>query len=177
MPPPQEGSEAHARGLPLLGAIQTTFLPEQGVPSAPAPRRQPPRTARARSRRLLLDRLIEEGVYPKGASLEQLKGFIDVYKSNLQMDYLPERPLDGTKVSIYKSKELQPDELRDEKAQKIREELNLGWDRWISDPITLNVAPGDHLTMLHTSNVMELAQTINRSIESVHKEGVDQDDN
>ena len=126
--------------------------------------------------RLLLDRLIEEGVYPKGASLEQLKGFIDVYKSNLQMDYLPERPLDGTKVSIYKSKELQPDELRDEKAQKIREELNLGWDRWISDPITLNVAPGDHLTMLHTSNVMELAQTINRSIESVHKEGVDQDD-
>ena len=44
MPPPQEGSEAHAgaRGLPLLGAIHaaTPVLPEQGVPSAPAPRRQ-----------------------------------------------------------------------------------------------------------------------------------------
>ena len=40
MPPPQEGSEAHARGLPLLGAIRVAFLPEQGVPSAPAPRRQ-----------------------------------------------------------------------------------------------------------------------------------------
>ena len=40
MPPPQEGSEAHSRGLPLLGAIQAAFLPYQGVPSAPAPRRQ-----------------------------------------------------------------------------------------------------------------------------------------
>ena len=42
MPPPQEGSEAHARGLPLLGAMHaaTPVLPEQGVPSAPAPRRQ-----------------------------------------------------------------------------------------------------------------------------------------
>ena len=40
MQPPQEGSEAHARGFPLLGAIRAAFLPEQGVPSAPAPRRQ-----------------------------------------------------------------------------------------------------------------------------------------
>ena len=29
MPPPQEGLEAHARGLPLLGAIHTTFLPSK----------------------------------------------------------------------------------------------------------------------------------------------------
>ena len=34
---PSQGSEAHARGLPLLGAIHAAFLPEQGVPSAPAP--------------------------------------------------------------------------------------------------------------------------------------------
>ena len=40
MPPPQEGSEAHARGLPLLGAIHAASLPEQGAPSAPAPRHQ-----------------------------------------------------------------------------------------------------------------------------------------
>ena len=37
---PQEGSEAHARGLPLLGAIRAAFLPEQGVLAAPAPRLQ-----------------------------------------------------------------------------------------------------------------------------------------
>ena len=51
MPPPQEGSEAHARGLPLSGAIHaaTPVLPEQGVPSAPAPRRQ--RAGRQMTRR------------------------------------------------------------------------------------------------------------------------------
>jgi hypothetical protein len=40
VPAPHEGSEAHARGLPLLGAIRAAFLPKQGVPSAPAPRLQ-----------------------------------------------------------------------------------------------------------------------------------------
>ena len=40
MPPPLQGAEAHARGLTLLGAIRTAFLPEQGVPSAPGARRQ-----------------------------------------------------------------------------------------------------------------------------------------
>ena len=51
MPPPQEGSEAHARGLPLLGAIHTPtpVLPEQGVPSAPAPSHQ--RAGRQMTRR------------------------------------------------------------------------------------------------------------------------------
>ena len=38
MPPPLQGAEAHARGLPLLGAIQVAILPEQGVLAAPAPR-------------------------------------------------------------------------------------------------------------------------------------------
>lgn len=123
---------------------------------------------------LLLERLIEERVYPKGASLEQLKGFIDVYKSNLQMDYLPECSLDGTKVSIYKSKELQPEELRDERAQKIREEPNLGWDRWISGTITFHEAPGDHVTMLHDSNVSELSHTINLSLNQIIEVEVNQ---
>jgi len=34
------GAEAHARGLPLLGAIQIAILPKQGVLAAPAPRVQ-----------------------------------------------------------------------------------------------------------------------------------------
>ena len=40
MLPPQERSEGHARGRPLLGAILGAIRPQQGVPSAPAPRRQ-----------------------------------------------------------------------------------------------------------------------------------------
>ena len=38
MPSPLPGADAHARGLPLLGAIQVAILPEQGVLAAPAPR-------------------------------------------------------------------------------------------------------------------------------------------
>ena len=35
----QEGEEAHAAGLPLLGSVYAAFLPMQGVRAAPAPRR------------------------------------------------------------------------------------------------------------------------------------------
>jgi len=40
VPPPLQGAEAHARGLPLLGVIQVAILPKQGVLAAPAPRLQ-----------------------------------------------------------------------------------------------------------------------------------------
>ena len=40
MPPPLQGAEAHARGLPLLGMIQVAILPKQGVLAAPVPRLQ-----------------------------------------------------------------------------------------------------------------------------------------
>ena len=41
MPSLLEGAEAHARGLPLLGAIQVSILPKQGVLAEPyAPRLQ-----------------------------------------------------------------------------------------------------------------------------------------
>ena len=36
------GAEAHARGLPLLGAIQIAILPKQGVLAAPAARLKAP---------------------------------------------------------------------------------------------------------------------------------------
>ncbi|HAC15568.1 MAG TPA: hypothetical protein DCE78_06440, partial [Bacteroidetes bacterium] len=39
---------------------------------------------------LLLDRLIQEGVFPEGAQLQQLRGFMQVYRSNLQLEYHPE---------------------------------------------------------------------------------------
>ena len=40
MLPRQEWAGAHARGLPLLGAIQAAFPPKQGVRDSPAPRLQ-----------------------------------------------------------------------------------------------------------------------------------------
>src|SRR5690606_37835805 len=44
---------------------------------------------------LLLDRLIQHGVFPDGAQPKQLHGFMEVYRSNLQMIYRPHnQPID-----------------------------------------------------------------------------------
>ncbi len=111
---------------------------------------------------LLLNRLIQQGIFPEGAQLEQLRGFMQVYQSNLQMDYNPENQPNNLNVVVIRSTELQPDQLTDKKAIQIREERDLGWGKWLKNEPQVFDSPGDHLTMLNSQNVTALATTIHK---------------
>lgn len=111
---------------------------------------------------LLLNRLIQQGIFPEGAQLEQLRGFMQVYQSNLQMDYNPEDQPNNLNVVVIRSTELQPDQLTDKKAIQIREERDLGWGKWLKNEPQVFDSPGDHLTMLNSQNVTALATTIHK---------------
>ena len=110
---------------------------------------------------LLLNRLIKCGVFPEGAQLKQLRGFMQVYRSNLQMQYHPMDQSNNLNVVVIRSIELQPDQLTDKKAIQIREERDLGWSRWLKNQPAIFDSPGDHLTMLGSQNVNSLASIIN----------------
>lgn len=112
--------------------------------------------------KLLLDELIDKGVFPTGAQINQLSGFMNVYRSNLQMNY---QPLDKTvdlDVVIIRSTELQPNQLTDEKAILVRKEPDLGWGLWLDKKPQVIETPGDHLTMLNPPNVQQLARQLNQ---------------
>jgi amino acid adenylation domain-containing protein len=110
---------------------------------------------------LLQLHLIICGVLPEGADINHLRGFTDVYRSNLQMEVLtPEEKID-VDVCLIRSADLQPDQISDKDAEVIRAQIDLGWGGYIVGSIKIIEVPGDHLTMLNPPNVSTLAENLN----------------
>ncbi len=114
--------------------------------------------------RLLQERLIACGVLPEQADVNHLRGFIDVYRANLQAVYQPPEGSADIPTLLVRSAELQPGQLQDPQARAVRAEADLGWGRWISGSIEMVEVPGDHLTMLNPPDVLALAAEIRRSL-------------
>jgi len=110
---------------------------------------------------LLHDELIKKGIFPPGAHIKQLRGFMNVYRSNLQMRYQPIDKAIDLDVIIIRSSELQPEQLTDEKALHVRNEPDLGWGLWVKSHPQIIETPGDHLTMLNPPHVHQLAAHLN----------------
>lgn len=118
---------------------------------------------------LLQQRLIDTGVFPVDADINHLKGFMEVYRTNLQMDYKPKESKLDVDLLLIRSADLQPDEIADEKAKEIRSNEDLGWSQWIGGVIEIIEVPGDHLTMLNPPHVEKLANVINSELSEIDR--------
>lgn len=115
---------------------------------------------------LLQQRLIECGVFPPDAEIDHLRGFIEVYRTNLQMSYKPNNRIEiHTDLLVIRSADLQPEQLADEQAARVRSYYDLGWKEWVHGSIDVIEVPGDHLTMLNLPHVQDLANALNRFFE------------
>jgi len=115
----------------------------------------------------LNDRMIAADVLPAGTGTEFLRGFIAVYKANLQASYAPP-PMQGTtQVVLLRSAEKQPDALVSEQFAAMRDTRELGWLDYIESPLAVEEVPGDHLTMMRPPHVVNLAAILKPYLERV----------
>lgn len=112
----------------------------------------------------LLDALIKAGIFPPETPLLQLEGFIQVYRSNLQMEYHPNTKLENLDLHLIRSNELQPEHLNDSRVHELRSIPDLGWAEWIKHHLHIHHTPGDHLTMLNEPHVSELGGILTQLI-------------
>ncbi|WDE02532.1 non-ribosomal peptide synthetase [Thalassomonas actiniarum] len=115
---------------------------------------------------LLHQRLIARGVLPEQNNVSFLRGFIEVYKANLCVDYSPAKLPATTRVLLLRSKEQQPEHLITEQFATLRTSLDLGWQRYFEQPVTVTEVPGDHLTMMRSPNAEVLTREISDFISS-----------
>jgi len=108
----------------------------------------------------LLDALIQAGIFPPQTPLRQLEGFLNVYRSNLQMEYKPTTKVKRLDVSLIRSADLQPEHLNDKRVNDVRANPDLGWSEWVQSNLNIIHTPGDHLTMLNDPHVSTLAGII-----------------
>jgi amino acid adenylation domain-containing protein len=112
----------------------------------------------------LLDALIRAGIFPPETPLKQLEGFLNVYRSNLQMEYMPSSMVCRLDVSLIRSTDLQPEHLNDKRVNDVRSNPDLGWADWVQSKLNIIQTPGDHLTMLNAPHVSTLAGIIANTI-------------
>jgi thioesterase domain-containing protein len=109
---------------------------------------------------MLHQKLIKTGVLPEKNDVRFLRGFIEVYKANLCVDYSPPKLITNTRVLLLRSQEEQPEYLTTEQFATVRSSRDLGWQTYLGQQVTVREVPGDHLTMMRAPNAEVLSKVI-----------------
>jgi len=99
-------------------------------------------------------------VLPVGSPIEFFRGFIDVYKANLSIQYQAKRIESDLKVLLVRAEREQPKELTSDQYDQIRGSEDLGWRDYFANKIDVVDVPGDHLTMMRNPHVEDIAAVI-----------------
>ena len=114
----------------------------------------------------LHERLKQVDFLPSQADIKHFRGFVEVYKANLQMRYTaPSTPI-TTPITLFRSRDEQPHALQSDSAKEIRAAKEMGWRQFSAQTVDVHVISGDHLTMMRWPNVASLAE---RLVEYINK--------
>ncbi|XXY45533.1 amino acid adenylation domain-containing protein [Sorangium sp. So ce269] len=114
-----------------------------------------------------LDRLSEAfqsaGVIPAGTERRHIQGLVEVYRTQAQMDYRrpPGRPVP---ISLFRATELNPG--AEEIPEARRADPTWGWGPYARGEVSLELIPGDHLTIMSHPHVRVLAENLRRHLAS-----------
>jgi amino acid adenylation domain-containing protein len=103
----------------------------------------------------LLQQFKKASFLPPSASKTPIRGFIDVYKANSQMDYIPQ-DIKPTRIALFQASErIEENALNEKKA-----EPTWGWSQYAEGSVNVQVVTGDHFTMMNQPNVPVLAEKL-----------------
>lgn len=109
----------------------------------------------------LRQRMLKAGFLPPEAGIGAVRGLVDVFKTNVSIDYLPESPI-SIPIALLRASDFHPE--YDFSSAEISEDgtrdETLGWQTYAKGPVTLRRLPGDHITMLSEPNVPQLAESL-----------------
>ncbi|EAZ91849.1 non-ribosomal peptide synthetase [Crocosphaera chwakensis] len=96
-------------------------------------------------------------IAPQG-DIRQVKGLLEVFKTNSQIVYSPQDSISGN-LAVFRAKD------SDEITSMVEtSDPSLGWQQWTSQSMQIQTIPGDHLTIMSPPHVQVLADALNQSI-------------
>jgi len=102
----------------------------------------------------LLERLKMVNFFPPEARIPQIRGFLQVFKANAQVHYVP-KGVYPTRITIFRASE----EFSDDPA--------MGWDKFSSESVETHDVPGNHITMVAEPHVQVLAEQLRACLAKV----------
>ncbi|ATB51485.1 MupA/Atu3671 family FMN-dependent luciferase-like monooxygenase [Corallococcus macrosporus] len=108
---------------------------------------------------LLMARMQACGLLPPEADRTQFLGFVRTFQADQQSTYVPPAPYPGP-LTFFRAEVLHPDNLPVEELRWTLDAPALGWERFTTEPVTVHVVPGDHLSMMTEPHVQALARVL-----------------
>ena len=108
-------------------------------------------------------------IYPPGTGLQQIRGFLQVFKSNNLFTYFPDE-IQPTQITLFQAQEDYPEHIlcgisfEDIKPENMNDPL-WGWSEVSTGPVEVHSVPGDHITIMKEPHVQVIAQKLMACIE------------
>ncbi|NEP33690.1 amino acid adenylation domain-containing protein [Moorena sp. SIO3B2] len=117
----------------------------------------------------LYEQLQQINFFPPGAGINQLSGFVRVFKANSMCSYFPQE-IYPTPITLFRCIEHYPEEVMDKELFESLSVQNMslpdfGWSPFSSRPLEIYDVPGDHISMVAEPHVQVLAQKLMACIE------------
>ncbi|RKZ39029.1 MAG: non-ribosomal peptide synthetase, partial [Candidatus Parabeggiatoa sp. nov. 3] len=111
----------------------------------------------------LLEQFKKASLLPPDAEVTHIRGLIDVYKANCQMDYIPKN-IKPTRIVFFQASEF-IGELMGGHDELVEAEPTWGWSQYAEGSVNIQVVPGSHFTMMSQPNVQVLAEKLKVCLE------------
>lgn len=111
---------------------------------------------------LLANRLVAQGITRQGTDSTEIRGFVEVYKTQARIHYRPD-PDHPVKVALFRAREPLADFL-DGMPEYLKNDEAWGWHQYSKGTPTMEYIPGDHLTMVTQPHVRQLTQRLHLAL-------------
>jgi len=107
------------------------------------------------------EQLKRVNLFPLDSDIKKVRGFVEVYKANIQMHhlYVP-LEISPTRISLFKAAIEDSEEILSDRLSEILREPTWGWNQLSEGSVAIQVVPGDHMTMMNQPHVQVLAEQL-----------------
>ena len=96
-------------------------------------------------------------------TLNQLKGYLQVYKKNVEINYSTAVKI-NSRIILFKACEFDESYYNKEDIIALQKELSMGWKDFTARTVDVKMVPGNHLSMIKQPQVEKLAQSLKNVI-------------
>ncbi|MEJ2406195.1 MAG: amino acid adenylation domain-containing protein [Candidatus Thiodiazotropha sp.] len=105
------------------------------------------------------ERIKKSGVLPFDLNSGQIRGLVQVFKATSQISYTPKCEHE-IPITLFKSQLGNVDDDKTQRSSRIAESASWGWEAFCTGKISIDIIPGDHITMLSEPHVQTLAERL-----------------
>ena len=106
------------------------------------------------------------GVLPPQADIKLVRGLLQVYRTQAQIDYLPDNA-SATPITLFCA--LEEKNSQQENSSDLFLEPAWGWNQFCDGEVEIHTVPGSHLSMMSEPHVKVLAEKLQKSLEQAQK--------